>query len=55
MFDENTPVDYFIHTWTNKTAPNAIAHANKDKEEKQIDNTEINEVKRLLKPKRYTS
>ena len=43
MFEEKHQVDYFIHTWTNKTAPNAIAHANKDKEEKQIHNTEINE------------
>ena len=51
MFDTNHQVDYFIHTWTNKTAPNAIAHANKDTEEKEISNTEINEVKRLLKPK----
>ncbi len=52
MFNENEEVDYFVHTWTNKTAPNAIAHANKDSEDEVIDNQEINELKRLLKPKK---
>lgn len=52
MFKDNEEIDYFVHTWTNKTAPNAIAHANKDSEEEEINNQEINELKRLLKPKK---
>ena len=52
MFKDNEEVDYFVHTWTNKTAPNAIAHKNKNSEEKIINNQELNELKRLLKPKK---
>ncbi len=52
MFKDNEEVDYFVHTWTNKTAPNAIAHKNKNDEEEIINNQELNEVKRLLKPKK---
>ena len=53
MFDPLTDeVDYFVHTWTNSTAPNKVAHANNDNEEKVHSNTELNIVKRLLKPKK---
>ena len=52
MFDKESEVDYFVHTWTNKTAPNAIAHKNKDDEEKSISNQELNKLKKILKPKK---
>ena len=35
MFDPRVDqIDYFVHTWTNSTAPNKVAYANKDDEEK---------------------
>lgn len=53
MFDPRVDqVDYFVHTWTNSTAPNKVAHANNDDEEKIHNDHEINTVKRLLKPKK---
>ena len=52
MFPEDAEVDYFCHTWTNSTAPNAVAHANKDSQEREIKNNEFNELKKILKPKK---
>ena len=53
MFDPRVDqIDYFVHTWTNSTAPNKVAHANNDDEEKIHNDQEINTVKRLLKPKK---
>tara|TARA_B110001454_G_C12643271_1_gene402172 strand:- start:121 stop:864 length:744 start_codon:yes stop_codon:yes gene_type:complete len=52
MFNDDHEVDYFVHTWKNKTAPNAIAYANKDHEGKKVSDTEFNDLKRILKPKK---
>jgi hypothetical protein len=52
MFNDDHEVDYFVHTWKNKTAPNAIAHANNDHEGKDVTDTEFNDLKRILKPKK---
>lgn len=52
MFPDNCQIDYFLHTWKNKTAPNAVAHERNDHESQDVSNNEFNEIKKILKPKK---